>query len=154
MIKTDGTLVFREAQHSDLPAIIKLLSDDSLGATRDGPQHMSAYEAAFRAIRAQEGNTLIVTTIGEEIVGVLQLTLIPGLSRAGMLRAQIESVRVSSHHRGQRIGKALFQHAIERARDAGCGVVQLTSDKQRTNALRFYEELGFQTSHEGLKLLL
>lgn len=154
MTKTDSTLEFREAQQSDLPAIIKLLSDDPLGATRDGLQHMAAYEAAFRAIRAQEGNILIVATIGEEIVGVLQLTLIPGLSRAGMLRAQIESVRVSSQHRGQRIGRALFQHAIEQARNAGCGLVQLTSDKQRTDALRFYEDLGFQASHEGLKLLL
>lgn len=154
MTKTDSTLEFREAQQSDLPAIIKLLSDDPFGTTRDGLQHISAYEAAFRAIRAQEGNTLIVATIGEEIVGVLQLTLIPGLSRAGMLRAQIESVRVSSQHRGQRIGRALFQHAIEQAREAGCGMVQLTSDKQRTDALSFYENLGFQASHEGLKLLL
>lgn len=147
-------LSFREAQHDDLPRIIAMLSDDTLGATRDGMQCLSVYTQALEAINAQAGNSVIVAIMEGEVVGVLQLTMIPGLSRGGMLRAQIESVRVSSRHRGQRLGKALFDHAIERARKAGCGLVQLTSDKQRTDALRFYEELGFVASHEGLKLSL
>lgn len=154
MTDTGSTLVFREAQHDDLQVIITMLSDDALGVSRDGLQHLPAYEAAFLSIQEQAGNSLIVATQDEEIVGVLQLTLIPGLSRAGMLRAQIESVRVSGQHRGQRIGKALFQYAIQQAKDAGCGLVQLTTDKQRTNALRFYEDMGFKASHEGLKLML
>lgn len=147
-------LSFREAQHDDLPTIIAMLSDDTLGATRDGMQCLSVYTQALEAINAQVGNSVIVAIMEGEVVGVLQLTMIPGLSRGGMLRAQIESVRVSSRHRGQRLGKALFDHAIERARKAGCGLVQLTSDKQRTDALRFYEELGFVASHERLKLSL
>lgn len=147
-------LSFREAQHDDLPTIIAMLSDDTLGATRDGMQCLSVYTQALEAINAQAGNSVIVAIMEGEVVGVLQLTMIPGLSRGGMLRAQIESVRVSSRHRGQRLGKALFDHAIERARKAGCGLVQLTSDKQRTDALRFYEELGFVASHERLKLSL
>jgi len=88
------------------------------------------------------------------VIAVLQLTLIPGLSRGGMLRAQIESVRVSNLYRGQGIGKRLLDYAINQARIAGCGMVQLTSDKQRRDALRFYEGLGFTASHEGFKLLL
>lgn len=140
-------LSFREAQHDDLPTIIAMLSDDTLGATRDGMHCLSVYTQALEAINAQAGNSVIVAIMEGEVVGVLQLTMIPGLFRGGMLRAQIESVRVSSRHRGQRLGKALFEHAIERARKAGCGLVQLTSDKQRTDALRFYEELGFVASH-------
>src|SRR5690606_945978 len=131
-----------------------MLSDDTLGATRDGMQCLSVYTQALEAINAQVGNSVIVAIMEGEVVGVLQLTMIPGLSRGGMLRAQIKSVRVSSRHRGQRLGKALFDHAIERARKVGCGLVQLTSDKQRTDALRFYEELGFVASHERLKLSL
>lgn len=145
-------LVFREADKADLPALAALLADDVLGARRDGPQHMDAYIAAFDAVQAQEGNTIIVALIDEDIVGMLQLTLIPGLSRAGMLRAQIESVRVSSKHRGKKIGHALFEHAIGLAKQAGCGLVQLTTDKQRPDALRFYEALGFKATHEGMKL--
>ena len=147
-------LNFREAQHEDLPTIVEMLSDDPLGATRDGLQCLSVYTHALDTVNAQAGNSVIVATLDDEVVGVLQLTIIPGLSRGGMLRAQIESVRVSGKHRGQRIGKALFEHAIEQASNAGCGLVQLTSDKQRTDALRFYEELGFAASHEGLKLSL
>ncbi|HLV29244.1 MAG TPA: GNAT family N-acetyltransferase [Burkholderiaceae bacterium] len=145
-------LVFRDADKADLPALAALLADDVLGAQRDGPQHMDAYIAAFDAVQAQAGNTIIVALIDEDIVGMLQLTLIPGLSRAGMLRAQIESVRVSSKHRGKKIGHALFEHAIGLAKQAGCGLVQLTTDKQRPDALRFYEALGFKATHEGMKL--
>lgn len=148
------TLSFREAQLSDLPHIVALLADDMLGATREGQRHMPAYESAFRDIQRQQGNSIIIALLDGQIVGVLQLTLISGLSRGGMLRGQIEGVRVSRHHRGENIGRALLQHAIRQARKAGCGLVQLTSDKQRANAIRFYEGLGFTASHEGLKLSL
>ncbi|MGG4604146.1 N-acetyltransferase family protein [Paenalcaligenes sp. Me131] len=147
-------LSFRTAQHDDLPAIIALLSDDPLGATREGNEYEAAYHAAFMAIQAQRGNSLIVAEHQNKVVGVLQLTLIPGLSRGGMLRAQLESVRVSSQHRGLGIGRKMLEYAIAHARTAGCGMVQLTSDKQRTDALRFYEGLGFAPSHEGFKLML
>jgi len=148
------SLAFREAEKADLPAIAGLLSDDALGAGRDGLQHLHAYAAALDAVRAQAGNSVIVAVMGGEVVGMLQLTLIPGLSRGGMLRAQIESVRVSGRHRGRKIGHALFEHAIGLARAAGCGLIQLTTDKQRPDAIRFYEALGFSATHEGMKLSL
>jgi len=147
-------ITFREACEQDLPAIAELLSDDMLGATRDGPAYLPSYQSALRAIQAQAGNSVIVATLADEVVGMMQLTFIPGLSRGGMLRAQIESVRVSSQHRGRRIGRALFEHAITLAQEAGCGLVQLTTDKQRPDARRFYESLGFKASHEGMKLAL
>src|SRR5690606_38728232 len=147
-------LTFREAKTEDLPALASLLSDDVLGANRDGTRHLPAYRVALEAIQAQRGNFIIVAEMELEVVGMLQLTIIPGLSRGGMLRAQIESVRVSSKHRGKRIGDALFEHAIERSREFGCGLVQLTTDKQRPDALRFYERLGFRATHEGMKLIL
>ncbi|MYN14215.1 GNAT family N-acetyltransferase [Pusillimonas sp. TS35] len=147
-------LSFRPATHNDLPAISALLSDDELGAKRDGIQHLSAYAEALTEIQAQRGNSIILAVQDTEVVGMLQLVLIPGLSRGGMLRAQIESVRVSGKHRGQNIGQALFEHAINLARAARCGLVQLSTDKQRSDALRFYERLGFTASHEGMKLAL
>jgi ribosomal protein S18 acetylase RimI-like enzyme len=149
-------LTFREATIDDLPAIIALLADDEIGAGREsaGPADLARYEMAMRAIAAQAGNSVLLCVDGDEIVGLLQLTLIPGLSRLGMTRAQIEGVRVSGARRGQGIGEKLFEHAIEIAREAGCGLVQLTTDKRRADAKRFYERLGFEASHEGMKLAL
>lgn len=147
-------LSFRNALHDDLPAIAALLADDGIGASRDGEQFLPAYANALDAVNAQAGNAVIVAVLDTQVVGMLQLTLIPGLSRGGMLRAQIESVRVDSRLRGRRLGRSLFEHAIGLARAAGCGLVQLTSDKQRSDALRFYEELGFKATHEGFKLPL
>jgi ribosomal protein S18 acetylase RimI-like enzyme len=103
---------------------------------------------------AQGGNELLVATIGDEVVGCVQLTMIPGLSRTGLKRGQIEGVRVHSGRRGQQIGEQLVRAAIERARDAGCGLVQLTTDASRTGAHGFYEKLGFAASHIGMKLAL
>ncbi|MGB6105610.1 MAG: GNAT family N-acetyltransferase [Pusillimonas sp.] len=154
MSKAVNKLSFREAQQDDLPTIAGLLSDDALGAKRDGMHLLPRYAIALEAVKAQIGNSVIVAVLDNEIAGVMQLTLIPGLSRGGMLRAQIESVRVSSQHRGQGIGQQLLEHGINQARKAGCGLVQLTSDKQRSEALHFYEALGFKASHEGLKLAL
>jgi GNAT superfamily N-acetyltransferase len=82
---------------------------------------------------------------------MLQLTLIPGLARGGMKRALVEAVRVRADLRGQRIGKTLMQHVEQRSKAAGCGLMQLTTDKQRLNAHRFYQRLGYQASHLGMK---
>jgi ribosomal protein S18 acetylase RimI-like enzyme len=125
-----------------------------LGAGREDAQDLAPYRQAFRDMRAQDGNRIILAT-GEgdgAVLGCLQLTLIPGLSRGGALRAQIEGVRVAAPARGRGVGEALIRHACEEARRAGAGLVQLTSDLKRGDAIRFYERLGFRHSHAGMKL--
>ena len=147
---------FRKAQRADLPAIIAMLADDALGAgredTADPPN--PAYLAAFEALE-RDGNQLLA--VGErdgDVVACLQISFIPGLSRLGQWRGQIESVRVAASARGDGVGQQLFEWAIDECRKRGCGLVQLTSDKTRPDAIRFYERLGFKASHEGLKLSL
>ncbi len=149
-------LKFRSATNIDITAIVALLADDPLGRDREDrdPPPGSAYHQAFQAITEQAGNQVIVGEIGGEIVACLQLTFIPGLARRGVLRAQIEAVRVDKRFRGERIGERLFAHAIALAREAGCGLVQLTTDATRPDAHRFYERLGFTASHVGMKLIL
>jgi len=147
-------ITIRAARRDDVPAIVVLLADDPLGATREDPDALPAYQQAFDAVAVQRGNMILVAERGGAIVGCLQLTLIPGLSRRGMTRAQIEGVRVAAACRGLGIGEALIRHAIGLARDAGCGLVQLTSDNSRGGAHRFYERLGFVASHAGFKLAL
>lgn len=147
-------VIFRDARREDITEIVALLADDMLGASREADQVDDAYLAAFDQIAADARNRLIVADIDGQVAGTLQLTLLPGLSRHGMLRAQIEAVRVASQRRGQGIGRAMIQWAIDEARAQGCGVVQLTSDKRRSDAVRFYESIGFTASHEGLKLPL
>ncbi len=144
----------RDAVEGDISAIVRLLADDALGATREDPSDPPAqsYIDAFNALTAQGGNTVLVATDGDTIIGCLQLTFIPGLSHKGMLRAQIEAVRVADSYRGRKIGEALVHKALARARDAGCGMAQLTTDRTRADAHRFYERLGFTTSHVGMKL--
>jgi len=146
----------RVAERIDVPAIVGLLADDALGATRELPGDPLAqvYWDAFDAMSAQGGNEVLVAESAGEIVGCLQLTIIPGLSRAGVTRGQIEGVRVSARCRGQGIGEVLIRAAVERARDRGCGLIQLTSDRRRTDAQRFYERLGFEATHVGMKLVL
>jgi ribosomal protein S18 acetylase RimI-like enzyme len=149
-------VAIRRATAADLPAIVRMLADDPLGRTREryADPLSAAYVEAFRRIEAQADNEVLVAEVAGEVVGCLQLTLIPGLARLGMLRAQIEGVRVDGRRRGEGIGERLFQHAIERARAAGCGLVQLTTDAARPEAHRFYERLGFVASHVGMKLAL
>ena len=144
------------ARREDVPAIVRLLADDMLGAKREQVEEPVAanYFRAFDEIAADPGNELLVAVRGDEVVGCLQLTIIPGLSRVGMKRGQLESVRVSSRHRGARVGEQLVLDAIARARAAGCGLVQLTSDSSRTDAQRFYQRLGFVATHVGMKLSL
>lgn len=147
---------FRHATEKDLESIVRLLADDALGAKRERYEQPlpRAYVDAFSAIRNQRGNCILLALENAEVIGCLQLTLIPGLARLGMTRAQIEGVRVSAAHRGKGIGEALFQHAIGYAREQGCGLVQLTTDKSRDDAQRFYQRLGFVDSHVGMKLML
>ena len=150
------SLSFRAAIRDDLPAIVRLLADDGLGRNRERPSEPPhpAYEEAFDRMTAQPGNIYLLAETDDGVIGCLQLTIIHGLSRVGMSRAQIEGVRVATSHRGMGIGEALFREAIARAREAGCGLVQLTTDKSRSDASRFYKRLGFVASHEGMKLEL
>jgi ribosomal protein S18 acetylase RimI-like enzyme len=149
-------LAFRQAVVEDLPYIVDMLSDDPLGAMRERFEVPlpDSYFAAFEAINNSSLNELIVATLDDEVVGVLQLTFIPNISYQGSWRALIEGVRVSANYRGQGIGRKLFEYAINRAREEGCHMVQLTMDKRRTEANRFYQSLGFQATHEGFKLHL
>ncbi|MEU8283450.1 GNAT family N-acetyltransferase [Micromonospora sp. NPDC048905] len=147
-------VIFREAVRADLPAVIALLADDVLGKARDFTEVDEAYERAFAAIDADPRNQLIVAEQAGDLVGCLQITYIPGLGRHGSERSLIESVRVRSDRRGQGLGRDLMTWAVDQARQRGCALVQLTTDKTRADAHRFYLGLGFVASHEGMKLAL
>ena len=147
-------VIFREAVRADLPDVLALLADDVLGRTRDRPEVDAAYERAFVDLAADPRNHLIVADDGGELVGCFQLTYIPGLGRHGAERALIESVRVRADRRGRGLGRTMMRWAIDRARERGCALVQLTTDKRRADAHRFYRDLGFVASHEGMKLAL
>ena len=146
----------RLATREDVAAIVRLLADDVLGAQRERVEDPIApvYLQAFDEMAGQSNNALLVAVRDEEVIGCLQLTILTGLSRQGMRRALLEGVRVSSRHRGKRVGEQLVLDAIARARASGCGLVQLTSDISRTDAQRFYARLGFKTTHVGMKLSL
>ncbi|MET7946002.1 GNAT family N-acetyltransferase [Micromonospora sp. NPDC005324] len=147
-------VIYREAVRADLPAVIALLADDVLGKARDVTEVDEAYERAFADIDADPRNQLIVAEQDGELVGCLQITYIPGLGRHGSERSLIESVRVRSDRRGQGLGRDLMIWAVDQARQRGCALVQLTTDKTREDAHRFYLSLGFVASHEGMKLRL
>src|SRR3954470_5493810 len=146
---------FRLAERADVPAILELLADDDISRARGFgvvPEEVDAATwAAFEAIDADPGNELIVAEEDGEIVATCQLTFTPGLSRGGGWRMTIEAVRVTADRRGGGIGRRLMAYAMGRARERNCRVVQLTTDKRRTDAHRFYESLGFVASHEGMK---
>jgi len=144
-------VVIRRAIQGDVPAILALLMDDDLGKLREDGS-LEPYEGAFQAISRDENQFFGVAVLDSELVGCFQITFIPGLSRRGMWRAQIESVRIARALRGQGLGTIMMQWAIARARERGCGLVQLNSDKTRLEAHNFYEALGFKASHEGFKL--
>lgn len=151
----------RSATPEDIPAIVALLADDALGATRESPDDLTPYRTAFAKLRDDPNQLLMVAERGAgtegggpEVVGTLQLTIIPGLSRRGATRSVIEGVRVHSSERGHGLGARLIEWAIDASRRQGCQLVQLTSDLQRPDAHRFYERLGFTGSHLGFKLQL
>ena len=151
----------RRAVIDDLPDIIALLANDELGSARENPSDPPdpRYVGAFHAIDADSNQILAVLVdrtdgAAEAVIGCLQLSFIPGLSRLGSWRGQIESVRVSGSRRGEGLGRIMFDWAIETCRQRGCSLVQLTTDRRRPEARRFYEGLGFVASHDGMKLTL
>lgn len=149
-------VIFRRAAREDLPRIVALIAEDQIGQTREDASMPlgDAYVEAFAAIERDENQLLAVAQLDGAAIGCLQITFIPGISRKGMWRGNIESVRVARNLRGQGIGRAFFDWAIARCRERGCGLVQLTMDKRRNDASRFYQSLGFTPSHEGMKLSL
>ncbi|OWV81172.1 GNAT family acetyltransferase [Rhizobium sp. R634] len=145
---------FRLARQSDLAAIVRLLAEDDLGSAREivSDPIDARYLSAFAAIEADANQMLAVASdADDQLVGCLQLSFIPGLSRAGMWRGQIESVRIARDLRGSGLGSEFIDWATAQCVERGCGLVQLTSDKTRADSIRFYEKLGFVASHEGLK---
>jgi GNAT superfamily N-acetyltransferase len=151
------SVVLRTATRADVSAIVDLIAADQLGATRDGvrdEKDLAAYAAAFQSIEADPAHLPLVAEQDGQIVGTFQLSFLPGLARRGALRAQIEAVRVADSQRGSGVGAAMMRWAISEAQRRGCSLVQLTTDKARADAHRFYARLGFVASHEGMKLAL
>jgi GNAT superfamily N-acetyltransferase len=146
--------IFRKATENDLSAIIALLADDVLGSTREAVTDPVAdkYQKAFDAIDGDPNQFLLVVEDQSSVIGTLHLTFIPGLSRGGSWRSQIEAVRIASDRRGEGLGETMFSWAIDQSRKQGCHLVQLTSDVRRSEAHRFYERLGFVATHVGFKM--
>ena len=149
-----GDLGIRAAVADDVPAIVGMLADDPLGAQRESPDDLAPYLSALERLGADPNQRLVVAVREGRVVGTLQLTIIPGLSRRGATRSIVEGVRIHADERGSGLGTELIERAIEESRDQGCQLVQLTSDQTRTDAHRFYERLGFTASHTGFKLQL
>jgi len=147
-------VVIRPATADDVPRIIAMLVDDEIAARRESADDLTPYLRAFADIDADPNQLLVVAERNEELVGTLQLTVIPGLSRQGARRALVEAVRVAASARGLGLGTTLMEWAVEEARARDCRIVQLTSDKARVDAHRFYDRLGFSATHEGFKLQL
>ncbi|MFF8730026.1 GNAT family N-acetyltransferase [Streptomyces sp. NPDC015171] len=149
-----GDLEIRAAAVDDLPAIVAMLADDPLGAQRESPDDLTPYRAAWERLDADPNQHVVVGVRDGRVIGTLQLTIIPGLSHKGATRALIEAVRIHADERGSGLGGRLIEWAVDTSRQLGCQMVQLTSDKSRTDAHRFYARLGFAATHEGFKLKL
>ena len=149
-------LSYRAASRTDLPFLVSLIAADDVGSVKDEPEHPNAapYEAALAAIDADPNQELFIVEADGAVIGTFQLTYIPGIARRGMWRGLVESVHVTPEHRNKGYGKQMMRWAVERCRTRGCGVVQLTSNKKRVDAHRFYRTLGFDQSHEGFKLFI
>jgi len=152
----ESPVTFREATRDDVTRIVAMLADDVLGAQREdyADPLPACYYDAFEAVDRDPNQELVVAEVDGRVVGTVQLTFLPGLSHRGAWRGQIEAVRVDASMRGAGLGARLLEWSIERARARGCRMVQLTSDKTRADAIRFYERLGFRATHEGMKLRL
>ncbi|MFF2302298.1 GNAT family N-acetyltransferase [Streptomyces sp. NPDC058128] len=144
-------LEIRPATAEDLEAIVAMLADDPLGAQRESPDDLGPYLVAFERLANDPQQHLVVAVRADKVVGTLQLTIIPGLSRRGATRSIIEGVRIHAEERGSGLGTQLIEWAVEESGRQGCRLVQLTSDVTRTDAHRFYERLGFEASHLGFK---
>ncbi|MDT6986448.1 GNAT family N-acetyltransferase [Streptomyces lusitanus] len=149
-----GDLEIRPATIDDVPAIVALLADDPLGAQRESPDDLAPYLTAMERLRTDPHQHVVVAVREGRVVGTLQLTIIPGLSRRGATRSVVEGVRIHADERGGGLGTRLIEWAIDTSRREGCHLVQLTSDNTRTDAHRFYERLGFTASHVGFKMAL
>jgi GNAT superfamily N-acetyltransferase len=149
-----GDLEIRPATTGDIPAIVAMLADDPLGAQRESPDDLAPYITALDRLASDPRQHLVVAVRGDRVVGTLQLTVVPGLSRRGSTRSIIEGVRIHADERGSGLGTELIEWAIAESRRQHCQLVQLTSDNTRTDAHRFYERLGFTASHVGFKLQL
>ena len=164
LVVGSAAIELRRATPADLPALVALLADDAIGAGREvAGGDLAPYRTAFDLVDRDPAHVLVVAEARETehgavehgaVVGTLQLSFIPGLSRHGALRAQIEGVRVRSDHRGSGLGAAMIEWSLGEARRRGCALVQLTTDRRRSGARRFYERLGFVASHDGMKLAL
>ena len=150
-------IIFRAAEDTDLPAVVSLLADDELGQLREDPRQplTQEYLEAFQSIKT-DPNQLLVVAVDEAgvVIGTMQISFIPGIARLGAWRGQIEAVRIAKEHRSSGLGQRMFEWAISQCRSHGCNLVQLTTDKTRPDAQRFYEKLGFVPSHVGYKLRL
>ncbi|MFF1377735.1 GNAT family N-acetyltransferase [Streptomyces sp. NPDC058308] len=149
-----GELEIRPAIAADLSAIVGMLADDPLGAARESPDDLTPYVTAFERLTDDPNQHLVVAEREGRVVGTLQLTIIPGLSRKGATRSVIEGVRVHADERGSGLGTRFIEWAVEESRRQNCQLVQLTSDATRVDAHRFYERLGFSASHVGFKMQL
>ncbi|WP_406861983.1 GNAT family N-acetyltransferase [Streptomyces sp. HUAS MG47] len=147
-------LEIRRTRRTDIPAIVAMLAHDPLGEQRESPDDLTPYEEAFDRLEQDPNQHLIVAVRAGRVVGTMQLTIIPGLSRKGATRSLIEAVRVHDDERGNGLGTRLMEWAIEESRRLDCQLVQLTSDASRTDAHRFYTRLGFTASHVGFKMAL
>lgn len=149
-------IIFAQAKREDVPQLVELLADDLLGCEREDNSRpiVHSYLDAFDAIDSDPNNQLLVVRGEGKLIGMLQLTFIPYLTHQGSWRCLIEGVRIHQSFRGVGIGEKMFHHAIALAKSKSCQIVQLTSDKLRPDALRFYEKLGFKATHEGFKLAL
>ncbi|MCG8493977.1 MAG: GNAT family N-acetyltransferase [Sneathiellales bacterium] len=147
-------IIIRKAKEKDLLSVVRLLADDQLGSVREDASEPIAgfYLDAFKRMDEQKGNDLFVVERHNNVIGCMQLTLIAGVSRKGMTRCQIEGVRISADHRSSGLGQKMMDFALQYAKDNHCGLVQLTTDKSREDAHRFYENLGYKASHIGMKL--
>lgn len=153
---TSSDVLFRLARRADVPSIVRMLADDELGSQRERVENplSESYYAAFQQINNDPNHALIVAEQNGEVIGTLHLMFLPSISFQGGLRAQIESVRVDKRFQNQGLGSQMMKWAVERAKQRGAHVVQLTTHKSRVDAHRFYERLGFQGSHLGMKLSL
>ncbi|UPZ30102.1 GNAT family N-acetyltransferase [Streptomyces sp. LRE541] len=149
-----GDLEIRPAVADDIPAIVAMLADDPLGSQRESPDDLTPYLTALERLSNDPNQHVVVAVREGRVVGTLQLTIVPGLSRKGATRSIIEAVRIHVDERGSGLGTRFIEWAVDRSRSEGCQLVQLTSDATRTDAHRFYERLGFTASHVGFKLQL
>ncbi|MFH8835753.1 GNAT family N-acetyltransferase [Streptomyces sp. NPDC017868] len=147
-------MILRPATRAELPSVLALLADEDRVVDPASVVVTEAYERAFAAIEADPRNEMLVLVDGDLVLGCLQATYVPGLGKGGAERALIEAVRIRADRRGGGLGRELMERAVARARERGCALVQLTSNKQRTDAHRFYASLGFARSHDGFKLPL